>query len=85
MVQEPAGALETTDLVPGEPVTVVVTLTHVLTRAYPHVVDQVKVVGLRDVARGRGEHVAVRSRARGASANGCADHLSDEFQISLWT
>ena len=75
MVQEPARALETTDLVPREPVTVVVTLTHVLTRAYPHVVDQVKVVGLRDVTRGLGEHVAVHSRGRGASSYGCADHL----------
>ena len=80
MVQEPARALETTDLVPGEPVTVVVTLAHVLTRAHPHVMDQVQVVGLRDVTRGRGEHVAVRCRRCGASSHGCADHLLNEFQ-----
>ena len=59
MVQEPARASQTRDILPREPVTRGVTPTHVLTRAHKHVVHDVKVVVLSDVARGLGVHLAL--------------------------
>ena len=59
MVQEPAGAPQPTDIVPGEPVAVGVTLAHVLALASHHVVHHVQVVILGDVAAAGGEHTAL--------------------------
>ena len=59
MVQEPARASQAGDVLPRKPVTRGVTPTHVLTRAHEHVVHDVKVVVLGNVARGLGVHLAV--------------------------
>ena len=59
VVQEPACAPQAGDVLPREPVTRGVTPAHVLTRAHEHVVHNVKVVVLGNVARGLGEHLAV--------------------------
>ena len=75
MIQEPARASEAAHIVPCEPVTAGVAQTHVLTRAYCDIMDQVKAVGVGDVTRGGGEDVAVIRDCRGGSSHGGADHL----------
>ena len=69
MIQEPAGASHPTDIIPGEPVTVWVTPTHVLTLTSSHIVHHVQVIVLGDVAAAGGEHPAL-VRYRGGGGGG---------------
>ena len=85
MIQEPARASEAANIIPCEPVTAGVAQTHVLTRANCNIVDQVKAVGVGDVARGGGEDVAVIRNCCGGSSHGGADHLQKYREIFIRT
>ena len=69
MVQEPAGAPQSTDRVPGEPVALRAASAHVLALARRHVVHNVQVVVIGDVASPFREHAALVRHSGGGGGD----------------